>query len=97
MGRCSDAKERLVATAASLFHQRGYTPEGAILPATVMASNTVVQFVSDDDTLACWKSFTTRLGEANQPVLRMLAPSNNLPRFNLQLPPGRRRDDRQGQ
>lgn len=25
MGRCSDAKERLVATAASLFHQRGYT------------------------------------------------------------------------
>ncbi|MBX7084048.1 MAG: TetR/AcrR family transcriptional regulator [Nannocystaceae bacterium] len=25
MGRCSDAKDRLIATAASLFHQRGYT------------------------------------------------------------------------
>ena len=53
-----------------------------------MASNTVVQFVSDDDTVACWKSFTARIGEANQPVLRMLAPSNNFPRFNVLLPPG---------
>jgi hypothetical protein len=66
----------------------GYTPEGAILPATPIATNTVVQFVSDDDTLACWKSFTTLVGEANQPMLRMLAPSNNFPRFNVLLPPG---------
>jgi hypothetical protein len=66
----------------------GYTPEGAILPAMTTTSNTVVQFVSDDDTVACWKSFTARIGEANQPVLRMLAPSNNFPRFNVLLPPG---------
>ena len=66
----------------------GYTPEGAILPATPIATNTVIQFVSDDDTLACWKSFTTLAGEAIQPRLRMLAPSNNFPRFDVLLPPG---------
>lgn len=66
----------------------GYTPEGAILPAAPMASNTVVQFVSDDDTAACWRSFTATVGEANQPVLRMLAPSNNIARFQVMLPPG---------
>ena len=66
----------------------GYTPEGAILPATPMASNTVVQFVGDDDTAACWRSFTAPVGEANQPVLRMLAPSNNMARLQVMLPPG---------
>ncbi len=66
----------------------GYAPEGAILPLEPMSSDMVVQFVSDDDTVACWRSFTARLGEANQPVLRMLAPSNNISRLNLQLPPG---------
>ena len=66
----------------------GYTPEGAILPATPIATNTVVQFVSDDEVDACWKSFTTLMGEANHPMLRMLAPSNGFPRFNVMLPPG---------
>ena len=58
------------------------------MPATPIASNTVVQFVSDDDTDDCWKSFTSLVGEANQPVLRMFAPSNSIPRFNVLLPPG---------
>ena len=64
----------------------GYSPEGAVLPAAVIASNTVVQFVSDDAT-ACWKSFTTLAGVANQPALQMFALSNNTARFNLLLQP----------
>ena len=64
----------------------GYSPEGAVLPASVITSNTVVQFVSDDAT-ACWKSFTTLAGVANQPALQMLAFSNNTARFNLLLQP----------
>jgi uncharacterized protein len=64
----------------------GYSPEGAVLPAEPITSNTVVQFVSDDST-ACWKSFTTLAGVANQPALQMLAPSNQVPRFNLLLSP----------
>jgi hypothetical protein len=63
----------------------GYSPEGAVLPAAPIASNTVILFVSDD-TAACWKSFTALAGVANQPVLAMLAPSNNTTRFNLLLP-----------
>ncbi|MFM2081557.1 MAG: hypothetical protein RL380_248 [Verrucomicrobiota bacterium] len=63
----------------------GYSPEGAVPPTGALTSNTVVQFVSDDSA-ACWKSFTTLVGMANQPSLQMLAPSNNLTRFNLQLP-----------
>ncbi|MFM2295508.1 MAG: hypothetical protein RLZZ350_1921 [Verrucomicrobiota bacterium] len=63
----------------------GYSPEGAVLPAAPIASNTVVQFVSDDS-VACWKSFTALAGVANQPTLQMFALSNNLARFNLQLP-----------
>jgi hypothetical protein len=49
----------------------GYSPEGAVLPATPISSNTIVQFVSDDST-ACWRSFTTYAGEANLPRLQML-------------------------
>ncbi len=60
----------------------GYTPEGAILPATAISSNTVVQFVSDDDD-DCWRSFTAYAGNPNQPILQMLSPSNGVARLNL--------------
>lgn len=65
----------------------GYSPEGAVLPATPIASNSVVQFVSDDS-VACWKSFTALAGVANVPSLEILAaPSNNLARLQLRLTP----------
>jgi hypothetical protein len=64
----------------------GYSPEGAMLPAEPIASNTVIQFVSDD-AATCWKSFTALAGTPNQPVLQMLAPSNNTAFFNLLLTP----------
>jgi hypothetical protein len=66
----------------------GYNPEGAVLPAEPITDHTRIQFVSDDEQDACWKSFTTLAGQANQPVLRMLGLSNNIPRFELLLPPG---------
>jgi hypothetical protein len=62
-----------------------YSPEGAVLPATPITSNTVIQFVSDDST-ACWRSFTALAGVANQPALQMLLLTNNTARFNLFLP-----------
>lgn len=49
----------------------GYSPEGAVLPATPISSNTVVQFVSDDST-SCWRSFTAYVGEANVPGLELI-------------------------
>ncbi len=64
-----------------------YSPEGAVLPAAPITSNTVVQFVSDDST-ACWQSFTALAGVANQPSLQFLTPfTNNTARFNLLLTP----------
>jgi hypothetical protein len=64
-----------------------YSPEGAVLPAAPITSNTVVQFVSDDS-VACWQSFTALAGVANQPSLQMLAPfTNGTARFNLLLQP----------
>jgi hypothetical protein len=41
----------------------GYSPEGALVSASPLTSESVVQFVSDDSG-SCWKSFTTSLGEA---------------------------------
>jgi len=64
----------------------GYSPEGAMLPVTPIATNTVIQFVSDDST-ACWRSFTALAGVANQPALQMLSWSNNTARFNVLLTP----------
>jgi hypothetical protein len=65
----------------------GYGPEGAVLPATPIATNTVVQFVSDDSD-ACWRSFTAYAGVANVPELQfLLAPSNSVARLNLMLQP----------
>lgn len=53
-----------------------YAPEGAVLPATPIANDTVIQFVSDDDN-ACWRSFTMLAGAANVPELQMSAPLTN--------------------
>ena len=52
----------------------GYSPEGAVLPSGSLASNSVVQFVSDDAD-ACWKSFTATVGAAVVPAPFSLAAS----------------------
>lgn len=43
---------------------KSFDPEGAILPAMPIATNTIVQFVSDDSA-GCWRSFTAYVGVAN--------------------------------
>jgi hypothetical protein len=64
-----------------------YSPEGAVLPAGQITTNTVVQFVSDDAS-ACWKSFTAQVGAANQPSLQILPViTNSTTQFNLLLAP----------
>lgn len=63
----------------------GYSPEGAVLPSGLLASNSIVQFVSDDAD-ACWKSFTANLGAAIVPPpfsLTLGPPSNGVARLNL--------------
>ena len=68
----------------------GYSPEGALPPAGPMASNTVVQFVSDDAD-ACWKSFTANVGAAilPPPFSLTLAPlTNNIAQLQLSAPTG---------
>ena len=63
----------------------GFSPEGAMLPASPVASNTVVQFVSDDSD-ACWKSFTANVGAAIMPPpfsLALAPPANGSVQLNL--------------
>ena len=62
-----------------------FSPEGAMLPAGPVTSNTVVQFVSDDS-VACWKSFTANVGATILPPpfsLTLAPPSNGVAQLKL--------------
>jgi hypothetical protein len=67
----------------------GYNPEGAMPPAGPLASNSVVQFVSDDDS-SCWRSFTAYAGATILPgpfSLSLVSPENPA-QLNLVAPTG---------